>query len=83
LLELGAVAGATAGLAALPAYAASNGVARRSPKNIVFLVADGMSSGALSLAEPFSQVVRQRPTAWQRLLADPNRSRTACSKPTP
>ncbi|MFP4146040.1 MAG: alkaline phosphatase [Phycisphaeraceae bacterium] len=43
------------------------------PRNIIFLVADGMSAGVLSLAGPFARVVRgeQAGTAWAELMADP------------
>jgi alkaline phosphatase len=36
-------------------------------KNVIFMVSDGMSLGVPSLAEPFSKLVRQRPTAWYQL----------------
>lgn len=41
------------------------------PRNIIFMVADGMSPTVLPLAEEFSQVVRQRGIAWNELLRDP------------
>lgn len=40
------------------------------PRNVIFMVADGMSLGVLSLAEPFSRVVRGRGTRWYSLLRD-------------
>ena len=40
------------------------------PKNIVFMVSDGMSPGVLPLAEIFSKAVRQRGTVWAALLRD-------------
>ncbi len=36
-------------------------------KNVIFMVADGMSIGVPSLAEPFSQLVRKTPTHWYQL----------------
>jgi alkaline phosphatase len=40
------------------------------PKNIIFLVSDGMSMGVPSLAEPFAKLHRGRPTRlWQLLRA--------------
>jgi alkaline phosphatase len=39
-------------------------------KNIIFMVADGMSLGVPTMAEPFSHIVRQRGTAWYALLQD-------------
>ncbi|MDW8291305.1 MAG: alkaline phosphatase, partial [Armatimonadota bacterium] len=43
----------------------------RIPKNIIFMVSDGMSMGVPSVAEPFSQMVRGKGTQWFRLLQDP------------
>ena len=37
------------------------------PKNIIFMVSDGMSLGTPSMAGMFSQTVRQRPSTWWRL----------------
>lgn len=42
------------------------------PKNIIFMVADGMSMGALSMSEPFSQLVRSRSLHWGGLLQRPD-----------
>jgi alkaline phosphatase len=41
----------------------------KTPKNIVFMVADGMSPGVLPMAEIFSKTVRQRGTMWAELLS--------------
>lgn len=41
------------------------------PKNIIFLVADGMSVGVPSLAEPFARLARGRGTRWYELLRRP------------
>lgn len=40
------------------------------PRNIIFMVADGMSLGVPTLTEPFSRLVRGRGTHWTELLAD-------------
>lgn len=40
------------------------------PRNIVFMVSDGMSAGVPTLAEPFSQIVRDRGTNWAALARD-------------
>lgn len=45
------------------------------PKNIIFMVPDGMSTGVPSLAEPFSQLVRSKDTNWCELMRDPRTSR--------
>jgi len=45
--------------------------ARARPRNVVFMVADGMSTGIPSLAEPFSRQVRGRGTEWAALARDP------------
>lgn len=41
---------------------------QRQPRNVIFLVSDGMSAGVLPLAERFSQLTRKRGTNWQGLL---------------
>lgn len=40
------------------------------PRNIILMVSDGMSAGVPSMAEPFSQIVRQRGTRWHALMRD-------------
>lgn len=42
-----------------------------SPRNIIFMVADGMSPTILPLAEQFSRIVRNRGIRWNELLRDP------------
>ncbi len=46
---------------------AAIGKASSKPKNIIFMVSDGMSLGVPSLAEHFSRLVRGKGTAWRRL----------------
>jgi alkaline phosphatase len=41
-------------------------------RGIVFLVSDGMSSGVLTMAENFSQIVRNKGTRWWEIIADPS-----------
>lgn len=41
------------------------------PRNIIFLVSDGMSAGVLSLADSFSRLVRKQPTHWPTLMQQP------------
>jgi len=75
VLELGALSGLTAGLATITAEADTPPIPRSAtgqPRNIVFLVADGMSLGVPSLAEPFSVMVRSRGTHWHALLRTPD-----------
>ncbi len=48
---------------------------RRTPKNIIFLVSDGMSAGVIALAELASQRERKAATHWATLLRDPNAAR--------
>jgi len=43
----------------------------RAPKNIIFMVSDGMSMGVPSMAEPFSRMARGKGTRWFQLLQDP------------
>jgi alkaline phosphatase len=45
------------------------------PKNIVFMVADGMSPSVLPLAEHFSQLVRGRGLLWRALIGRPEARR--------
>lgn len=75
LLKLGVAGGLALAGPASPARAAEQ-PARRSaapkPKNIIFMVSDGMSLAVPSLAEPFSELVRGRGTRWYALLQDPD-----------
>lgn len=50
----------------------STGSQNRKPKNIIFMVADGMSTGTLTLAESFSRMVRDpaTPTNWVSIMQD-------------
>ena len=75
LLKLGA-----ASAAAFPLIdAQSNGQASASsakpsprlPRNIIFMISDGMSAGVPAMAEAFSQLVRGTPTNWHRLSTSP------------
>lgn len=45
------------------------------PKNIIFMVADGMSPSVLALAEYFSQEVRNRSLLWRVLMERPQSTR--------
>lgn len=38
------------------------------PKNIIWMVSDGMSTGVVPMAEAFSRIARQRGTVWTELL---------------
>lgn len=71
ILRRGAVA-PLAGAAALSAAPATRAVRTRRddgsvPKNIIWMVSDGMSAGVPTMAEPFSRLLRGRETAWSRL----------------
>src|SRR5690606_32732843 len=79
-----ALGGAAAGTALLPgcgraesaavaaeAVAVVGGKADQPPKNVIMMVADGMSMGVTTLAEPFSQMTRKRGTHWYELLQSP------------
>lgn len=67
---------ATLGVSLLRANgsASLSGTGKR-PKNIVYMVSDGMSAGAIALAEIASQADRRRPTNWATLLRDPSVAR--------
>lgn len=45
-------------------------VTGKTPKNIIYMVSDGMSAGVLALAELASQSLHRQPTMWARLLRD-------------
>ncbi len=45
------------------------------PKNIIFMVSDGMSAGVLPLAELASQYESKRATYWAQLLREPSAAR--------
>jgi len=68
-------AGGTFGALATEYVTASSGPR---PRNIVFMVADGMSAGIPSLAEPFSRLVRGRGTRWAALARDARTARGWC-----
>ena len=53
-----------------PGGPAFNRVAGKKPRNIIFMVSDGMSAGVPTIAEPFSQRLRKRGTHWHRLMRD-------------
>lgn len=70
-LKLGA---AGAGLSALPSTALATcaptrlgNATKKKPRNIIFMVSDGMSASVPVLAESFSQHVRNSGTHWHRL----------------
>lgn len=44
-------------------------------RGVVFMVADGMSPGVLTLAEAYSKLTRQRGTRWWQLYSDPAAAR--------
>lgn len=71
LLQAGAAAVVLGGLVTGFASAQPRSRSTRAPKNIIFMVSDGMSMGVPSMAEPFSQMVRGKGTQWFRLLQDP------------
>ena len=52
-------------------FAQSAPVSENKPRNIIFLVSDGMSSGVLPLAEAFSQQMRGKGTRWVALQKEP------------
>jgi alkaline phosphatase len=47
----------------------------RNVKGIVFMVADGMSHGVLTMAENFSRIVHGKGTRWWELINDPKSTR--------
>lgn len=47
----------------------------RRAKNVIFMVADGMSSGSLMLAELYSRRTRHKQSRWVRLMSDPRARR--------
>ena len=55
-----------------PRASAASIAGSSAPKNVIYMIADGMSIGVPSLAEPFSRLVRQMPTHWYQLAQDKN-----------
>ena len=45
------------------------------PKNIIFMVSDGMNPSVLTLAEHFSRITRQKGTVWHELYHRPEAAR--------
>jgi alkaline phosphatase len=75
LLRLGATAGIGTAFASFASFSPAHGAQRsrraRNPKNIIFMVSDGMSAGVPSLTESFSQIVRSKGSYWYKMLLDP------------
>jgi alkaline phosphatase len=71
-LKLGGLGGAAAllGGCGKPAGGGTGEV-----RGIVFMVSDGMSNGVLTMAENFSQIVREKGTRWWELINDPASAR--------
>jgi alkaline phosphatase len=70
LLGAGALASVAGSLSALEAAQAK----KAQPRNIIFMVADGMSPGVIPLADHFSQRVRGKGLLWRELMARPGAS---------
>jgi alkaline phosphatase len=79
LLELAATVGLAGGLPAAWAQSTEASPARLptggKPRNIVFMVADGMSLGVPSMAEEYSRRTRKQGTNWFELLANRDAAR--------
>lgn len=75
LLRLGATAGVGAAFASFASFTSANSGQRsrrvRNPKNIIFMVSDGMSAGVPSLTESFAHIVRGKGSYWYKMLLDP------------
>ena len=71
-LKLGGLGGMAAALTSCSENASRS---EASVKGIVFMVADGMSHGVLTMAENFSHIVHGKGTRWWELIADPNSTR--------
>ena len=59
------------GAALAPAFVQSSFAQSAEVKNVIFMVADGMSPGVHPLAEEFSKMMRGGGTVWHELLAKP------------
>lgn len=64
-IKLSGLAGAS--LVAGPRFASGQTNASDRPKNLIFLVVDGMGTGTLSLAQAYEQVVNGRSSQWFEL----------------
>lgn len=51
----------------------------RAARNVIFMVADGMSTGTLELGDLFSRLTRSRPLRWTTLWNQPGVRRASCS----
>ncbi|NJK92897.1 MAG: twin-arginine translocation signal domain-containing protein [Blastochloris sp.] len=65
-LKTGALMGGLLGVGTVAACTNS-----KRPRNIIFMVSDGMSTGVPGLAEKLSQLSRNQETHWHRLSRDP------------
>lgn len=70
LLGSGTAASIAALFAGRPASAQA-AVPLKSPRGVIFMVSDGMSTGVLPMAAAFSLQVHQRPSRWWQLMSDP------------
>lgn len=52
---------------------------RKRARNVIFMVSDGMSAGTWTLADMASRRLRERPSAWARLMAAQGVRRSMCS----
>ncbi len=66
------VSGFALGAGTFPPLASAYSKSKPLPRNIIFLVTDGMSHGVVSLAEYFSKIARGRGTRWWSWLEDPS-----------
>lgn len=78
---LGAAGAAGAGLAGLPSAPAhaTRSMASGSARNLIFLVADGMSTGTLTLGDMLCHALHDRPTAWVDLWSQEGVRRATCA----
>jgi len=67
--------GIGAGLGVVSVEASARRQDAERPRNIIFMVSDGMSLGVPTLVEPFSRIVRDTGTQWWSLAARPDVSR--------
>jgi alkaline phosphatase len=70
-----ALVAAAVGALSIPAILRAGTSAGKSPRAILFLVADGMSLGVPSLAEPFSRALGRGGTRWVELAGRPETAR--------
>lgn len=70
-MKISSLGGAAALVSACSRAAVKTSDVSAGVKGVIFMVSDGMSSGVLTMAENFSNIVNGKGTAWWKLIGNP------------